>query len=111
MAVCYQNRNIHKGYNKNYYHSNPSFNHKSHKISAFDITDYDKSIKSNNIPIWQCSRCTFTNTKRKSNCSICNLSYKQSKSYTSKKKKSKTKTKKKKPKRKLLNSSNHTSSR
>ncbi len=75
--------------------------HKSNIIpSPFHITDYDKSIKSKNIPIWQCSRCTFTNTTRKSNCSICNLSYKKSKSYTSKQSKAKAKAKyNKKPKK------------
>ena len=101
MAICYNNnkqlssknkwqtQKIHKqcknnasstwhDYNYNYY-SNNSYN-KPFKISPFDLKDYDKSIKTNNIPIWICSRCTFKNTKRKSHCTACNISYKQSKS-------------------------------
>jgi len=70
-----------------YYYFSGSF--KSFKISDFDTKDHEKSIKWNNIPIWNCPRCTFRNTRRKSLCSICNLSYKASKSYTSKENKPK----------------------
>eukprot|EP01083_Nonionella_stella_P073075 197338_1 len=95
MAICYrkhfeynnpwQNQKIQSQsnhWNHDYHHS--SF--KAAKVSSFDLQDHDKAIKSNNIPIWICSRCTFRNFQRKSLCSMCNLSYKtsQSTSYETK---------------------------